>query len=133
MRNLLFAVLIGAFLMVGTANADTGAWIASGSNGYDYGGTGWLTTFHISNQTASNVATTVEFFTFETGVSLGSTTRAMKANSLWAFNTGTIGTITSAAMVDAKKGLVVFGVGINATASMFFNPTASGFNFNWTD
>ncbi len=132
MRNILFAVLIGTFLMVGTASADRGVWINTGTFG-SVGGTGaWVTFFHIENPTGAEITATVLLYAADGASTLASTTRVLASNALWAFNSGQLGASSTLENASQSKGLViVLPATLNSAISGYYTGTASGFNF-WT-
>ncbi len=136
MRNILFAVLIGAFLMVGTASADRGVWINSGDyadpNSASTGG--WITFFHIGNTGSSTITATVQLYAKAGGTSvLASTTRVLAPNALWDFLSAGLGQ-TSTLSGDFKGVVVVTpDTGTSSVISAYFTGTASGFNFRQDD
>ncbi len=133
MRNLLFVVLIGAFLMVGTADAaGRGAWIQFGNGDYsETGGTAWMTVIHITNNDSKSVLATVTFYGNTNGTALGSTTRMMTSNAIWGFGSDAIGNIATSVFNDSKGVVTISPSTLDATTSMFYTGTASGFNFSW--
>lgn len=142
MRNILFAVLIASFLMVGTANAGNGAWINFGDATWSAVGSGstkWMTFVHVMNPTANTVTATVTFYgssfdgTTQTSSVLVSTTRTLAPNALWDFSNmdASLSDLAATPGVVTKGGVLIEPSGVVGATSMFYNNTASGFNFNW--
>ncbi len=142
MRYILFAVLIASFLMVGTADAARGAWINLGDATWSAAGSGddkWMTFVHVMNPTASTVTATITFFANVNGgagttATLASTTRVLAPNALWEFSSmdTSLSTLAAAAYPAVTKGgVLIEPSSVVGTTSMFYNTTASGFNFSW--
>ncbi len=144
MRYILFAVLIASFLMVGTADAARGAWINLGDGSWSAAGSGddkWMTFVYVMNPTGASLTATITFYgssfdgTTQTSSALASTTRVLGPNALWSFGTNDIGTgVLSPLFAGSgvvKGGVLIEPSGLVGTTSMFYNTTASGFNFAW--